>query len=146
MVAWPSTANGLESRRGDAKSTLGTDGGGSGLVWMGMHTHRLQWPRGELSHQSPRPQRFAELCSIARADAALYLRFPSPTRPDYREKIWDHAAGALIVGQAGDGVTDLGGQPSDLASEGIVHRYCRLFASNGALHTAVLQAIAHIQE
>ena len=33
--------------------------------------------------------------AVARGDAALYLRLPSPEYPDYRENIWDHAAGAL---------------------------------------------------
>jgi len=37
--------------------------------------------------------------AVARGDASIYLRLP--TRADYREKIWDHAAGALVVGATG---------------------------------------------
>jgi 3'(2'), 5'-bisphosphate nucleotidase len=39
----------------------------------------------------------AKYGAVARGDAALYLRLPSPKTPHYREKIWDHAAGVLIV-------------------------------------------------
>ena len=39
---------------------------------------------------------------VARGEAHFYLRIP--TNPEYREKIWDHAIGALIV-------KDLDGRP-----------------------------------
>ena len=35
---------------------------------------------------------------LSRGDAAVFMRFPPS---DYREKIWDHAAGVLIVLEAG---------------------------------------------
>jgi 3'-phosphoadenosine 5'-phosphosulfate (PAPS) 3'-phosphatase len=38
------------------------------------------------------------------------LRFPAA---DYREKIWDHAAGAVIVTEAGGRITDGSGAPLD---------------------------------
>ena len=41
----------------------------------------------------------AKYAVVARGEADIYLRLP--TRADYREKIWDHAAGALIVTEAG---------------------------------------------
>jgi hypothetical protein len=44
-------------------------------------------------------------------DASIYLRLP--TRADYREKIWDHAAGMFVVEQAGGRVTDVTGAPLD---------------------------------
>ena len=47
---------------------------------------------------------------MARGDACLFLRFPAP---DYREKIWDHAAGAVIVTEAGGRITDGSGAPLD---------------------------------
>ncbi|MGH8580638.1 MAG: inositol monophosphatase family protein, partial [Gammaproteobacteria bacterium] len=40
---------------------------------------------------------------VARAQADAYLRLP--TRSDYAEKIWDHAAGVLIASEAGMTVT-----------------------------------------
>lgn len=36
--------------------------------------------------------------ALSRGDAALFMRFPPP---DYREKIWDHCAGYVIVQEAG---------------------------------------------
>ncbi len=79
---------------------------------------------------------------VAAGEAALYLRLPSPKYPDYREKIWDHAAGALIVEEAGGRVTDMLGQPLDfyrgikmLDNRGVI-------ATNGTLHDLALQAMA----
>ena len=43
---------------------------------------------------------------MARGDAAVILRFP---RKGYREKIWDHCAGAVIVSEAGGVMTDAAG-------------------------------------
>ena len=50
----------------------------------------------------------AKYAVVARGEAEIYLRLP--TRADYREKIWDHAAGALIVAEAGGVVTDIHGR------------------------------------
>ena len=36
--------------------------------------------------------------------------FPPANNPDYHEKIWDHAAGTLIVEEAGGIVTDISGK------------------------------------
>jgi 3'(2'), 5'-bisphosphate nucleotidase len=83
---------------------------------------------------------------LACGEAALYLRLPSAGRPDYREKIWDHAAGALIVEEAGGRVTDMHGQALDLASGETMHANQGVIASNGALHEAVLRTLAeHLQ-
>ena len=51
----------------------------------------------------------AKYAVVARGEAEAYLRLP--TRADYREKIWDHAAGVLIVEEAGGTVTDITGRP-----------------------------------
>jgi 3'(2'), 5'-bisphosphate nucleotidase len=50
---------------------------------------------------------------LARGRAELYLRLP--TRADYRERIWDHAAGSLIVEEAGGLVRDIGGNSLDFS-------------------------------
>ena len=44
--------------------------------------------------------------ALARGDAAINLRFPHSS---YREKIWDHVAGALIVKEAGGKISDASG-------------------------------------
>lgn len=47
--------------------------------------------------------------ALARGDAAILLRFP---HKGYREKIWDHAAGVVIVQEAGAVSTDASGDLS----------------------------------
>lgn len=44
--------------------------------------------------------------ALARGDAAVILRFPHRS---YREKIWDHCAGAVIVQEAGGVISDAAG-------------------------------------
>ena len=84
----------------------------------------------------------AKYAVVARGEAEIYLRLP--TRADYREKIWDHAAGALIVAEAGGVVTDILGRPLEfqhgrelVANRGVI-------VSNGRLHAKVIQAIKEI--
>jgi 3'(2'), 5'-bisphosphate nucleotidase/inositol polyphosphate 1-phosphatase len=61
---------------------------------------------------------------LARRDAALYLRFP---RAGYAEKVWDHAAGCVVLEEAGGSVKDKHGASLDFThgrflsrNEGIV--------------------------
>ena len=60
------------------------------------------------------PARLDSQCKyvvVARGGADVYLRFP--VKAEYREKIWDHAAGALVASEAGACVTDVDGKPLD---------------------------------
>ena len=78
---------------------------------------------------------------VARGDASIYLRLPSPKTPDYRERIWDHAAGALIVEEAGGRVTDALGADLDFGQGRRLENNRGIVASNGHLHAAILRAI-----
>ena len=84
----------------------------------------------------------AKYAAVARGDAEIYLRLP--TRADYREKIWDHAGGVLIVKEAGGTVTDVDGRPLDFTrgSELVDNR--GVIVTNGGLHAQVLQALADV--
>jgi len=84
----------------------------------------------------------AKYGALARGDAALYLRLPSPRTPDYREKIWDHAAGSRIVEEAGGRVTDATGRPLDFAGGRAMSGSRGIVVSNGELHERVLAALA----
>jgi 3'(2'), 5'-bisphosphate nucleotidase len=86
----------------------------------------------------------AKYGALARGDAVLYLRFPSPQNPTYHEKIWDHAAGALIVEEAGGCVTDMHGHPLDWASDYKMRRNRGVIASNGILHASAVEALAKL--
>ena len=70
---------------------------------------RQSWPGRLGINTTPlRMDSQAKYAVVARGEADIYLRLP--TRADYREKIWDHAAGALIVAEAGGAVTDIHGR------------------------------------
>jgi 3'(2'), 5'-bisphosphate nucleotidase len=80
---------------------------------------------------------------VARGDAELYLRIPRDEV--YREKIWDHAAGALIVTEAGGTVTDIDGRPLDFSHGRRLERNRGVVASNGRIHEEVLSALRHTE-
>ena len=81
----------------------------------------------------------AKYAVVARGEADIYLRLP--TRADYHEKIWDHAAGALIVAEAGGTVSDIHGRPLEFhhGRELTVNR--GVIVTNGRLHERVLEAV-----
>jgi 3'(2'), 5'-bisphosphate nucleotidase len=81
----------------------------------------------------------AKYAVVARGDAEIYLRLP--TKADYREKIWDHAAGSLVVTQAGGRVTDIHGQPLDFTHGRELTTNRGVVVSNGGVHQAVIDAI-----
>ncbi len=83
----------------------------------------------------------AKYAALAAGNAEFLFRLLSPTRPDYRECIWDHAAGAIILEEAGGKVTDLNGLPFDFTKGRKLTANIGLFASNGPLHNRGLEAI-----
>jgi len=50
---------------------------------------------------------------ISNGDAEIYLRIPHPKTPNYKEKIWDHAAGSIIVEESKGIVSDIFGKKLD---------------------------------
>jgi 3'(2'), 5'-bisphosphate nucleotidase len=95
-----------------------------------------------IRHEPMRMDSQAKYGAVARGDAALYLRLPSPRTPDYRENIWDHAAGALIVEEAGGRVTDVRGQALDFASAPRMERNRGVVVSNSKIHSQVLKELS----
>lgn len=83
----------------------------------------------------------AKYGAVAAGHAALYLRLPSPKSPDYREKIWDHAAGVLVVEEAGGRVTDMVGRPLDFTQGERLVDNQGVVVSNGTIHETVLAAL-----
>ena len=69
-----------------------------------------------------------------------------PTRADYREKIWDHAAGKLMVEAAGGRVTDVNGEPLDFRRGRTLEHNRGVVATNGTIHDEVLQAVRKVRE
>jgi 3'(2'), 5'-bisphosphate nucleotidase len=83
----------------------------------------------------------AKYGAVAQGEAALYLRLPSPKSPNYREKIWDHAAGVLIVEEAGGQVTDMHGAPLKFSLGSTLEANQGVVVSNGSIHEGVLQVL-----
>ena len=88
------------------------------------------------------PYRIDSQCkyaAVARGDASIYLRLP--TRADYREKIWDHAAGKFVVEQAGGVVTDVTGAPLDFSHGAKLMANSGVVATDGRFHDQVIDAV-----
>ncbi len=81
---------------------------------------------------------------VARGEATLYIRLPNPEFPDYRECIWDHAAGMIVVEEAGGKVTDANGKPLNFLNGRRMTENRGVVATNGALHEHVLSVISSI--
>ena len=86
----------------------------------------------------------AKYVLLAAGEGEIYVRLLSPQRPDYKEKIWDQAAGSLIVQEAGGRVTDLDGRPLDFRTGRTLIDNRGVVATNGLLHQATLEALRRI--
>ncbi|KAK9670599.1 hypothetical protein RND81_13G212100 [Saponaria officinalis] len=80
----------------------------------------------------------AKYGALSRGDGAIYLRFP---HAGYREKIWDHAAGSIVVTEAGGVVTDAAGNPLDFSKGKYLDLYHGILATNKKLFPSLLKAI-----
>jgi 3'(2'), 5'-bisphosphate nucleotidase len=81
----------------------------------------------------------AKYCSIARGAGDIYLRLP--VRKDYQEKIWDHAAGDLIVREAGGQVTDIYGKRLDFTKGRTLADNKGVVAAPVAIQDQVIEAV-----
>ncbi len=80
--------------------------------------------------------------ALARGDASIYLRLPRSS--EYREKIWDHAAGTIVVEEAGGRVSDFGGNPLRFDLGRKLADNVGILATNGRIHDRVLAAIRDV--
>ena len=81
----------------------------------------------------------AKYAVLAAGHGELYLRLLSPSRLDYREKIWDQAAGSIVIEEAGGKVTDLDGKPLDFTQGRTLAKNRGICGSNGVLHQAATE-------
>ena len=91
------------------------------------------------------PYRIDSQCkyaAVARADASIYLRLP--TRADYEEKIWDHAAGKAVVEAAGGRVSDVSGKPLDFTQGRTLRANSGVIATSGGVHEEVVAAVQKV--
>ncbi len=81
---------------------------------------------------------------LASGEGEIYLRLLSPNQMEYREKIWDQAAGSIIVEEAGGTVTDLDGKVLDFSRGRTLKDNRGVCASNGLLHEKALEALKNV--
>ncbi|KAG7665658.1 MET22 [[Candida] subhashii] len=80
-------------------------------------------------------------CVLASGQADIYLRLP--VSDTYREKIWDHAAGNVLIYESGGQVGDITGKPLDfgtgrtLNSKGVI-------AGNKQIFDKVINAVQQV--
>ncbi|MEM9293535.1 MAG: 3'(2'),5'-bisphosphate nucleotidase [Acidobacteriota bacterium] len=82
----------------------------------------------------------AKYAALARAEGSIYLRLPRDE--SYQEKIWDHAAGSLVVEEAGGQVSDAQGRPLDFSVGRTLANNVGIIASNGRFHQRIVDAVA----
>jgi len=93
------------------------------------------------------PYRIDSQCKyavLARGEASIYLRLPRDKT--YREKVWDHAAGAIVIEEAGGRVSDLDGNDLDFSKGRRLTTGRGIVATNGLLHDRVLGACLAAQK
>jgi len=74
---------------------------------------------------------------VARGDASIYLRIP---HAGYVESVWDHAAGSIVVEEAGGVVSDADGALLDWTVGRRLTRNRGIIAAPAAIHDAVVAA------
>ncbi|KAL6993003.1 Ca(2+)-binding ATP:ADP antiporter sal1 [Sarracenia purpurea var. burkii] len=80
----------------------------------------------------------AKYGALSRGDGAIYLRFP---HKGYREKIWDHAAGSIVVTEAGGVVTDAAGNALDFSKGKYLDLDTGIIVTNAKLMPLLLKAV-----
>jgi len=145
--AWMSDMNGGDSRHIQVNSE--TDPSGARFVESVESAHsahdvhtRISAALG-ITQESLRIDSQCKYATVARGDVSIYLRYPRDEV--YREKIWDHAAGALIVEVAGGKVTDIAGQPLDFSVGRKLEKNQGVVVTNGAFHDQIISEIKKIR-
>lgn len=87
----------------------------------------------------------AKYAVLAAGGGEAIVRLLSPNRPDYREKIWDQAAGSIILEEAGGKLTDLSGKLLDFTQGRLLTNNRGVLATNGFLHKKVLEGLVAVR-
>ncbi len=82
----------------------------------------------------------AKYMLVASGAAEIYLRLPKGG--SYVENVWDHAAGCLLVEEAGGRVTDIHGQPLDFGRGVTLSGNSGIVASHGPRHDEIVRILS----
>ncbi|MDO4574675.1 MAG: inositol monophosphatase family protein [Planctomycetia bacterium] len=83
----------------------------------------------------------AKYAVLASGGSDLMFRLLRADLREYKEKIWDQAAGSILLEEAGGRVTDLDGRPFDFTQGSSLKKNRGVCASNGLLHDVALRAL-----
>ena len=97
----------------------------------------------EITPESLRIDSQCKYAAVSRGDVSIYLRYPKDDV--YREKIWDHAAGSVIVEEGGGKVTDIYGKKLDFGPGRKLMNNQGIVATNGNVHQAIIDVIAKMR-
>lgn len=81
---------------------------------------------------------------LAAGGAEIFFRTLPEKKPGYREKIWDVAAGALAIEEAGGFATDLEGNLLDFSTGSTLSKNPGFVATNGFFQGAVLETLKKV--
>lgn len=77
--------------------------------------------------------------AVSRGQASVYLRLP--TRPGYEEKIWDHAAGYIVLKEAGGEIADTLGAELDFSVGRTLKHNKGIVATSPAVFETVVKTV-----
>ena len=86
----------------------------------------------------------AKYALMAAGKGEILLRLLSPNNLDYKEKIWDQAAGSIIIEEAGGKITDLEGNPLDFSRGRLMTNNTGVLATNQLLHEISLKTLENL--
>ncbi|KAF4588032.1 hypothetical protein EYR38_009993 [Pleurotus pulmonarius] len=81
----------------------------------------------------------AKYCALARGDGGVYIRML--TSSSYKEKIWDHAPGSVLVEEAGGVISDFNGKPLDFGAGRSLGDNLGILATGKDVYPKVLEAV-----
>ncbi|RVD88541.1 uncharacterized protein DFL_002723 [Arthrobotrys flagrans] len=84
----------------------------------------------------------AKYAALALGEAEIYLRLPSSMK--YEEKIWDHAAGSLVVEEAGGAVFDMYGDKLDFTTGRTFKRNKGVIVMPKAIQEDVVRVVGEV--
>ena len=87
----------------------------------------------------------AKYAVLAAGAAELLVKVYAPEKSNFIENTWDHAAGTIIIEEAGGVITDLTGASLDFSCGAKMPRNRGVLASNGFLHDVVLDALKKLE-
>jgi len=95
--------------------------------------------RLQITREPKRIDSQAKYAVVARGEAEIYMRLPA--KAGYKEKIWDHAGGVLIVEEAGGTVTDVTGKPLEFTHGCTLEANAGIIATNQEWHERVVTTV-----